>query len=42
MWEGLDAGLGVGWDRGVMLAGERGNVSCGFSFFFLGFGWVEL
>lgn len=32
----------VGWSRGVLVVGERGNVSCGFSFLFLGFGWVEL
>ena len=36
MWRwGLDCGSVCRLGRGVLLVGERGNVSCGFSFFFL-------
>lgn len=36
-------GIGCGsvWRLGRGEVGSVGNVSCGFSFLFLGFGWVE-
>jgi len=39
---GLDGSvMAAGSWRGCVV-GSVGNVSCGFSFLFLGFGWVEL